>query len=75
MSQARDIHGVVQLLRDGIALAGDQRGRNRAFVAWNHGTDPFVDGVAHSIDRRGVAQAQSLLGGRFDGLDLSKYKT
>ena len=49
---------------DGIAAAGQQRGRNRALVAVEPAADARVDGVAQALHEGGVAQRNAAALGR-----------
>ena len=59
MGEARHVERFPHRLRDGVAFAGDQRGRDRAAVAGKNGVDALVDGFAQGIETRGVMQPET----------------
>src|SRR5581483_11815567 len=74
MAKTRDVHGVVDRRRNGVAFACDQRGGDGAAVARNDSANATVDGVTKSLDRSGRAQAPVPLNWRLDGLDGTEHE-
>ena len=46
-------------VRDRVAPPGQQRGRDRALVAFQRGPDPRVDRIAQALHHGRIAQAQA----------------
>jgi hypothetical protein len=65
---------VVHRRRDGVAFAGDQRRCDRSFVAGQDRADALVDGLAHAIHGRGVAQPQTGRVRRLGGADAAEHE-
>jgi hypothetical protein len=57
-------HGIEHLAGEGVALAGNEGGRDGAGVALHGGPDAAVDGIAQAFDRRHEAQRQPRRGRR-----------
>ena len=74
MRQTRNIHGLVHRRRNGIALAGDQRRRNRSPVAGQRGADALVDCFAHAIDEHGIMQRKRRRVRRFHGANAPEHE-
>ena len=66
MADAGNKHGVEEVRRNRVALAGDQRRRDRADIAGEHRADAAVDRIAHAFDEGRGAQPPAGLGGRRD---------
>jgi hypothetical protein len=64
MPDAGDEHRVVEVGRDRVALAGDQRRRDRAYVAGQHRADARIDRIAHAFDECRGTQPPAGLGRR-----------
>ena len=69
VADAGDEHGVVEIRRNGVALAGDQRRGDRADVASEHRADARIDRVTHALNESIGAQAQARGGRRAHDLD------
>jgi hypothetical protein len=72
--EARNVHGVVERRRNGVALAGDQRGRDRAGIARHRRANAPIDAVAHAFDERRVDEPQAGTARRRRDLDLPHRK-
>ena len=69
MAEPGDEHRIVDRRRDGVAAPGQQRGRDGAAVAVQHGADPRVDRIAQALHEGGIAQRPAAGVGRRRGLD------
>ena len=74
MAEARDEHRVVDIRRDRIAPAGQQRGRDGALVAIEPGPDARVDRIAQALHGRPIAQAKAALLRRRQRRDPAHYE-
>ena len=75
MAEARDEHRIVHRRRDRVAPPGQQRGGNRALVAFQRGPDPRVDRIAQALHHGRIAQTQpAAAGGRLGGLDRAHHE-
>jgi hypothetical protein len=74
MTEAGNEHGVVDRRGDGIAAAGQERGRNGALIAVKPLANARIDGVTQVLHEGGVAQRNAAALGWFDRLDRAGDK-
>ena len=75
MAETGDEHRIIHRLRDRVAPPGQQRGGDRALVAFERGPDPRVDRIAQALHHGRIAQAQPAAGdGRLRGLDRAHHE-
>ena len=60
---------------NGVATAGEQRGRDRALVAIEPAADARVDGIAQALHESGITQLQAAALGRRRRLDRAHRET
>ena len=56
VSETGNVHGLVELRRQSVALSCNQRRGDCAALAGQYGADAPIDGLAHTIHEHGVAQ-------------------
>jgi hypothetical protein len=62
-------------VEDRVPLARDERRGDRSLVARQDRADALVDGFAHTVDERGVAQPQPGWVRRLDRADGAQHET
>src|SRR5207247_2466821 len=75
VGEARHVHGFVHWRRDRVPLASDERRGDRSLVARQDRADALVDGFAHAVDERGVAQPQPGWVPRLDRAHGTQHET
>ena len=74
MAEAGDEHRIVHRRRDRVAPPGQQRGGDRALVAFQRGPDPRIDRIPQALHERRVAQAKPAAVGRLRRLDRAHHE-
>jgi hypothetical protein len=72
--EAGNVHGLVDLARNGIALAGNQRGGNGAAVARQDSTNALVDRFPDAVDEYRIPQPQRVRMRRLGRAQLSQHE-